>query len=94
MIDKREIKGYRELLDVMTGKKQVEECKVLGKKSQKKVQYEAKEQEALFQWAKLQENVYPGLKLLHAIPNGGSRHKLEAYGLKRQGVCSLCVLWI
>ena len=86
--DKREIKGCREMLDVMVGKKQVEECKVLGKKPKKKIQHEAKEQESLFIWAKMQENVYPELKLLFHIANGGSRHKLEAYALKRQGVKS------
>lgn len=37
-------------------------------------------------WANLQENTYPELGLLFAVPNGGSRHKLEAYNLKKQGV--------
>jgi hypothetical protein len=88
MSDKREIKASMELLQIITGKKQIDECKTLGKKPQKKVQHEAKEQEAIFQWARLQENVHTELKLLFAIPNGGSRHKLEAYSLKRQGVKS------
>ncbi len=72
----------------MVNKKSIEDCKTLGKKPKKKVQHEAKEQELLFQWAKLQEKVYPELRLLFHIPNGGSRHKLEAYALKRQGVKS------
>lgn len=47
---------------------------------------EAMEQECLMRWANLQENTYPELGLLFAVPNGGSRHKLEAYNLKKQGV--------
>ena len=47
---------------------------------------EAEEQAALFQWAKLVEGSKPQLRLLYAIPNGGSRHKLEAANLKRQGL--------
>ena len=47
---------------------------------------EAEEQVALFQWAKLQEHWKPELQLLYAVPNGGSRHKLEAANMKRQGV--------
>lgn len=48
--------------------------------------YEAQEQEAIFIWAELQKQKHPELDLLYAIPNGGSRHKLEAYNLKKQGV--------
>lgn len=47
---------------------------------------EAEEQAALFQWAKLAEGSMPQLRLLFAIPNGGSRHRLEAANLKRQGL--------
>lgn len=47
---------------------------------------EAEEQAALFQWAKLAEGSMPQLRLLYAVPNGGSRHKLEAANLKRQGL--------
>lgn len=47
---------------------------------------EAEEQATLFQWAMLMENREPALKLLFAIPNGGSRHKREAMNLKRQGL--------
>lgn len=47
---------------------------------------EADEQEAVIRWAKLSEGKYPELKLLHHIPNGGSRHPAEAAHLKRQGV--------
>ena len=47
---------------------------------------EAEEQAALFQWAKLAEGSKPQLRLLYAVPNGGSRHRLEAANLKRQGV--------
>lgn len=43
---------------------------------------EEKEQEALFQWA----GYIPGLRWMHAIPNGGRRDAREAARLKRQGV--------
>lgn len=47
---------------------------------------EAKEQEALFEWAALMELRWPELKLLHHIPNGGRRDPREAHNLRRQGV--------
>ena len=47
---------------------------------------EADEQKALMQWAKWQEKKYPELKLLYHCPNGGTRNKMEAANLKRQGV--------
>ena len=47
---------------------------------------EAQEQEALFYWASIEQRRYPELALLHAIPNGGSRHPAEARNLKAQGV--------
>ena len=47
---------------------------------------EALEQINLIRWCELQKNIYPGVELIFAIPNGGSRHKLEAANLKRQGV--------
>lgn len=47
---------------------------------------EAQEQEALFYWASIEQRRYPELALLHAIPNGGSRHPVEAKHLKAQGV--------
>lgn len=47
---------------------------------------EGEEQAALFEWAKLLEGRIKPLRLLYAIPNGGSRHRLEAANLKRQGV--------
>ncbi|MBK8987407.1 MAG: VRR-NUC domain-containing protein [Chloroflexi bacterium] len=53
------------------------------------------EQAALFGWVELQANLYPPLRLLHAIPNGGHRHpvvaaKMKAEGVKR-GVPDLCL---
>ena len=50
------------------------------------MQNEANEQETLFGWAAMQSHKYPGLRLMFHIPNGGSRNKLEAYNLKKQGV--------
>ena len=46
---------------------------------------EALEQSIIFAWASMQENVYPELKLMFAIPNGGYRNKLEAKNLKMKG---------
>ena len=49
-------------------------------------QYEGNEQIALFHWAAFIRGTLPEVDLLYHIPNGGSRHKLEAANLKRQGV--------
>lgn len=49
---------------------------------------EAQEQAIVVSWCKMQENVYPALKNIHAIPNGGYRNKIEAHNLKLQGVKS------
>ncbi len=51
-----------------------------------RVQREAEEQAALINWASYMSNTYPELELLFHIPNGGSRNKIEAANLKRQGV--------
>lgn len=47
---------------------------------------EADEQAAVIEWSEYMQGTYPELKLLHHIPNGGSRNKKEAANLKRQGV--------
>lgn len=49
---------------------------------------EAAHQTALMCWSALPEIrlVYPELELLHHIPNGGTRNKIEAGKLKAQGV--------
>ena len=47
---------------------------------------EAQEQKDLFRWAELMSKRYPELELLFHIPNGGSRHIVEAANLKAQGV--------
>lgn len=52
----------------------------------KHIQREGMEQEALFQWANMMSAKFPALKMLYHIPNGGTRNKLEAACLKRQGV--------
>lgn len=49
-------------------------------------QYEADEQKKLFNWADFMMTQYPELCMMFHIPNGGSRNKLEAVNLKRQGV--------
>ena len=40
----------------------------------------------MIQWCKRHEKECTELKLMHHIPNGGSRNALEAANLKRQGV--------
>lgn len=47
---------------------------------------ETTEQIAVIQWCEINEGAHPELKLLYHVPNGGSRNKLEAANLKRQGV--------
>lgn len=44
------------------------------------------EQAALFRWAEFARSHLPELTLLHAIPNGGHRHKATAARLKAEGV--------
>ena len=60
----------------------------ISKPRAKPVQHEGNEQEALFSWAALARCRFPELDLLYHIPNGGSRNRLEAANLKRQGVKS------
>jgi len=83
---KREIKQSLELMGVMSGKLDVSDCKYLGKQPQRRKQHEGLEQAALFQWARLNENKYPELRLLFHIPNGGKRDMIEGAHLKAQGV--------
>jgi hypothetical protein len=47
---------------------------------------EHQEQVTLFQWAATQLVPYPELEYLHAVPNGGQRHKAVAGKLKAEGV--------
>lgn len=47
---------------------------------------EASEQETIIALCKFREQQHPELKLLHHCPNGGSRNRIEAINLKRQGV--------
>ncbi len=47
---------------------------------------EHKEQVTLFRWVALVRSSHPELELLHAIPNGGHRHKVVAARLKAEGV--------
>lgn len=44
------------------------------------------EQMALFQWAALQSGLYPELRLMFHIPNGGKRDAREAARFKQMGV--------
>lgn len=53
---------------------------------QDKKKSEATEQALLIEWANLMSKTHKELNLLFHIPNGGSRNRLEAINLKRQGV--------
>lgn len=59
---------------------------MLSTKKRSYTQHEANEQEMFFEWAEFQSVKYPDLKWMYAIPNGGSRNKLEAVNLKKGGV--------
>lgn len=50
------------------------------------VPHEGNEQEALFAWALYAAGAMPELGLMFHVPNGGSRNRIEAAKLKRQGV--------
>lgn len=52
----------------------------------KHIQHEANEQKALFDWVAFARAQHPEIDLIYHIPNGGSRNKIEAANLKRQGV--------
>lgn len=47
---------------------------------------EGQEQSTLFQWAEARSFVYPELRLMFHVPNGGSRSKAEAGRFKMEGV--------
>jgi hypothetical protein len=50
---------------------------------------ESDEQQALIQWAASQENIYPELKLLYAVPNQGGSGKqaiIRGQRMKREGM--------
>ena len=50
------------------------------------IHYEEYDQMAVMQWAKISEAIWPELKLLFHIPNGGKRNVREAAMLKAAGV--------
>lgn len=54
----------------------------------KRKQLESTEQAKLFDWSHFMSAKYPILNLMYHVPNGGSRNKIEAANLKRQGVKS------
>lgn len=43
---------------------------------------ETEEQQALFEWARLNQQTIPELGLMFAIPNGGKRYRKTACTLK------------
>lgn len=61
------------------------------------VQHERRMQAAVIRWARSNAGLYPPLRWLFAIPNGGSRDALEAMWLKKEGVTAgvfdLCLLF-
>ena len=47
---------------------------------------ESETQARIFFFFSVMRGKYPGLDLMYHVPNGGSRNKIEAANLKRQGV--------
>lgn len=47
---------------------------------------EAVEQTHLMEWTEYIAGRYPEIRLLFHVPNGGSRNKIEAANMKKQGV--------
>lgn len=47
---------------------------------------EHNEQVAVFEWARMQRNIYPELDLLYAVPNGGKRDVITAKRMQDEGV--------
>ena len=47
---------------------------------------ESREQVTVIEWADRMSRRHPALRLLYHTPNGGSRNRIEASNLKRQGV--------
>ncbi len=47
---------------------------------------EHQEQTALFDWAEVTVAMYPQLRLMYAVPNGGDRNPVVAAKLKAEGV--------
>lgn len=47
---------------------------------------ESSEQRRLMEWAELNRQKYPMLRVLHSCPNGGLRHPAVAAQLKAEGV--------
>src|SRR5262249_21480731 len=63
--------------------------KKLGiKKRAKPRELERPHQVALIKWVRAVQDVYPVLKLLYAVPNGGDRNLYVAQKLKSEGVMS------
>ena len=54
--------------------------------ARKRAQPEHDEQVRLFNWARANEEEYPELRNMFAIPNGGARHLFVAKKLKAEGV--------
>jgi len=46
---------------------------------------EHKHQCALFEWARLNQGLWPELRWMHTVPNGGARHPAVAAKMKKEG---------
>ena len=55
-------------------------------KDPKMLPSEGQEQATLFNWARMMEGMYPELRLMFHVPNGGGRSKAEAGRFKMEGV--------
>ncbi len=64
------------------------EFKKTIKPEQKRIDHEGKEQAALFRLVEKLEVIYPELKWMHHIPNGGKRPKSTGNSMKKQGLKS------
>lgn len=85
-LKRREAGAALELYAVLSEVKPVEECRYLGKLPTKRKQHEGSIQAQLFKWAADMTDIYPELRLLYHIPNGGKRDAIEGAHLKQQGV--------
>jgi|SRR5665648_14312 len=47
---------------------------------------ESAEQITFFEWARMLQNQYPELSLLHAIPNAGKRNVIQGARMKKEGM--------
>ena len=77
-----EAKRSLNALDILSGKV----TEPLIRPQRKAVQHESGVQQSIFEWARLNTNKYPELRLMYSSANGGRRDLITAARLKREGV--------